>query len=242
MDNIKFQGSRLSVELHYFGFAKDRGIYPTPRGTRLPHRMLWLHKDAKESLLKVAKETSIKLWFSDIFRSGEASLRARSRKRGVQRPSKSAHNFGLAVDLHVDKVLMQSILTKKALDLLLEEYGWYCHRKDHALRFESWHYNYLGDNACKYIRDEDRHHSSSIERKIQDLYGDELTLDKFESQVCLKQLRFYGGAIDGIHGPITKQATSQFQKGWLLPVTRRVDALTQRTLAYVCGEFARIND
>lgn len=49
----------------------------------------------------------------------------------------------------------------------------------------------------------------------------------------LAELKLYGGAVDGDHGPLTKQAVKAFQRAWLLGVDGRAGAMTQRTLAYV---------
>ena len=81
------------------------GIYGPSKDT-LPERMRYLHPEAAASYLKLDAGPH-RLRVSDMWRSAEASMRARNEKRGVQAPGRSGHNYGFCIDLDVDWMLKQ---------------------------------------------------------------------------------------------------------------------------------------
>lgn len=201
----------------------DRGILPT--------RMRRLDPEACESF---TTDLRARVVVSDMFRSPESSLEAVRRKRGAQPPAYSAHNYGRAIDLDVKASLVASgIKVKTKFDLWMAERGWYCHRRDSRMRSEAWHYNYLGDEAEKYLFDDDYRTSAAIERLLLARYGEYFELTEMGAQQGLASLRLYGGEIDGIWGRLSKMALRVFQKAWSLKITGTLDRRTMRTLAYV---------
>jgi hypothetical protein len=205
---------------------------------RMPARMRWLHPDAAKAFAVIAPWAVV----SDMFRSPESSLNAIRTKVGAKPPGFSAHNFGLAVDLDIAasrqnlaaRVGSRRAITKAELDEALEAAGWFCHRRDHAMDHEAWHFNYLG--VVTQVSARYRTTEGWIEGRIRQLYGAALELDDRGAQSALKRLRLYSGAIDGKVGPLTREATRVFQRAWGLVETGRLDARTQRTLAYVAAD------
>lgn len=215
-----------------------KGIY-TIHGVpgQMPARALFLHPRAAASF--GIMEKTIPLVYSDIFRSAEASLVAVSTKAGTQPPGYSAHNYGLAVDVAVDAVLMQYGWTYSRLVEELAQFGWYCHRRDGRRGAEDWHFNYLGPSSDTYLSRVDvltpETWAYAVEARIREFYGEEFTLSNREVQMALMKLRLYKGSVDGIFGPLTLEAAHAFQRAWKLHVGE-IDARTVRTLAYVACE------
>ncbi len=219
-------------------FEAVAGIY-TARGERgrMPDRLRWLHPDAARAYMTISSWAVV----SDMFRSPESSLEAVRRGRGALPPGYSAHNFGMAIDIDIGessrrlaKRIGRARVSKAELDEACESAGWFCHRRDHTMGHEAWHYNHLGIGE----KIGDKFHSTAgwIEAKIADLYGDELAPDDVECQVALRTLRIYSGAVDGDIGPLSREATRVFQRAWELRETGRLDARTRRTLALVAAE------
>ena len=222
----------LRLRLVAFGLEQVAGIYRV-RGQagRMPDRCRFLHPDAAASFVGIADQVVV----SDMFRTPESSLAAVRAGRGAQMPGYSAHNYGLAVDLDISATLARwQFKSKRELDEAMEGHGWFCHRRDHKLDFEAWHYNFLGRGtviAAKY-----KNTSGWVEGRITQLYGDQLKPDDLEAQGALQKLGFYGGALDGGVGPLTREATRAFQRAWGLPRAHgELDNRTRRTLAYVAG-------
>jgi len=167
-----------------------------------------------------------------MFRSAEASLAAVKARRGAQPPSFSGHNYGLSIDVDVDWCLKKGRFASKLdLDSYLELHGWQCHRRDHKLEFEAWHYNWRID---VYLKATDKTTAPALERKIQDLYGEKLKLTKSQAQECLKRLGLYNGTVDGILGPLSREAIAAFQRAWQIQdPPQTLGSRTQRLLAYV---------
>ena len=213
------------------------GIYG-PGRDQLPERMRYLHPAAAASYLEI-EATPQRLRVTDMLRSADSSLDAAERKSGVQRPGYSGHNFGLCIDIDVKDCMRRRKMAKATLDAFLAARGWYCHRKDHALAAESWHYSFLGTGAeaKDYLAAsaQSTNTAAALEAKIVDLYGAAFRLDAAQVQAALRQLRLYSGAVDGMLGPLSRQAINAFQRAWQLPVTGSADARTQRTLAFVAG-------
>lgn len=195
----------------------------------LPPRMRYLHPDAARAFAAISGWAVV----SDMFRSPESSLRAVREGRGARPPGYSAHNYGLAIDVDI-KASMRGlgVATKAALDAAMEAHGWLCHRRDHIVASEAWHYNYLGVGA----KVAGALTSDEIEARIVALYGAALTPDDRECQRLLAKLRFYSGEIDGDVGPLTREAARAFERAWGLNVDGVLDAKTRRTLAYVAAD------
>jgi hypothetical protein len=225
------------LKLHLRRLSNVLGIYGASKN-EFPARMSLLQHDAAAAFEAVQSLTGQRLRVSDMFRSPESSLQAMQEKRGVQPPGFSAHNFGLAIDIDVDAMLAALKCTKTVLDVTMASKGWYCHRRDHARGMEDWHYNFLGDNAVRYLAGASpTSTSAAIEMRLVDQFRDDLVLLPEEVQEALTKLRFYAGAIDGSLGPRSKQAVAAFQRAWKLPETSLVDRRTERTLALVSCSF-----
>ena len=203
--------------------------WPSPYGpdgtlVPLPKRMRYLHPEALASIAPLAAQGLV---FSDVFRSPAASMQARATKRGVARPGRSAHNFGLAVDLDVARSIRAAgfpIDQKAQLDADMLGVGWRCYRSDHKVgASEAWHFTY-GARA---------HGSAAIEDVIAERYGQAFTYDERTAQEYLAKLRLYVGEIDGAFGPQSRAALEVFQRGWDLE-RRGLSPETMRLLA-VCA-------
>lgn len=225
----------MSLVIYLAALPADRvrGIY-TIAGVpgRMPARALFLHPDAAASYLADLADVVV---VSDMFRSPESSLEAVRSGRGARPPGYSGHNYGLSADIDIGATRRRlGLRTKAALDLWLERRGWWCHRRDHEMSHEAWHYNFLGAGAV--IAPRFRSTSGYLEARIVELYGDQLRLDARGVQVALQRLGLYHGEIDGDVGPLTRAAIRVFRRGWGLGASEALDARFQRTLAYVACE------
>jgi hypothetical protein len=210
-----------------------------PPGDYFPSSAARLHPSAAAAFAAVEEGTGQKLRCSDIFRSPEVSLLAMQRKSGVQPPGYSGHNFGFSIDVAVQACLKTFGKTKQSFDEMMISYGWYCHRKDHGIGSESWHYNHFGTgaDAAPYSAAcaASAVTSAGVEAKIVAVYGTRFQLSPAEIQTALKKLRLYNGDIDEDIGPRTRQAIAAFERAWLLPA-RGVTSQFMRTLAVVASE------
>lgn len=207
------------------------GIYGTTK-KEFPRRTSFLAPDAAISFVSLHRKFG-GLKISDMFRSPESSLQAMGEKRGVQPPGYSAHNFGLAIDIDVDSMLMKLRINKTQLDTLMEQDGWFCHRTDHKREFEEWHYNFLGSNPSEFLDRNKSNTAHAIEARILKAYSSAFTPDNRELQRCLSVLKLYDGEIDGLVGPRTRESIKAFQRTWKLDDSGLVDPKTMRTLALV---------
>lgn len=215
-----------------------RGIYPAPHGTELPERMRYLHPQAADSLTGFELEHPGMLWISDCYRSAEASREAwMAHRAGVQRPGWSAHNFGLALDLDIVRILNRSPdLHYADLLAIMARYGWYCHRRDEQRGAEDWHFNHLGSSADHCLLLAGRHPESwsrPVEERIQDLYGSQFLLSIVDCQAALARLGYDCGPADGIPGPRTRAAVERFRQDWSMVPGTHLDWRVQRLLAYL---------
>jgi len=207
------------------------GIYGASKN-QFPARMSLLRPDAAAAFEAVQSLIGQRLRVSDMYRTPAESLTAMQTKRGVQPPGYSAHNFGLAIDIDTDSMLAALKVTKPVLDTTMQSKGWYCHRKDGQRGMEDWHYNYLGDDAGKWLASASATSTSgAIEAKIAALHPDDFAVTATEAQEMLKQMGLYSGAIDGAFGAVSIAALKNFQVSVRLPTTGQLDAKTQRTLA-----------
>lgn len=212
------------------------GIYSPPKDI-LPTRMRFLAPDAAASYMSL-EQTSHRLRVSDMCRSAESSLQASQEKRGVKPPGYSGHNFGLSVDLDVTWLLKHYGLSKQQLDDELAQAGWYCHRKDHEIDSECWHFNFFGAEPGRYLDAAKPFGSTAegLELLIQERYGSMFTLTAVEIQTILKGMRLYSGDLDGDLGPLSRHAIKAFQRTWHQAETGLAGASTQRLLAFIGSE------
>jgi len=216
-----------------------RGIYNTKAGPgTLPERFRYLWPPAADALLEMELDTG-GLVYSDILRSAEESLAAMQRKAGVQPPGFSGHNFGFSFDVAVDETMKLRGWDYNRLLTELEAHGWYGHRRDGARGYgksESWHFNYLGSGGGKYlVLARPGAWAEPLEARVRDVYGAAFALTDSEVQACLKKLGMYAGDVDGVVGPLSKQAIGAFQRAWRLP-EGPADSRTRRVLAFVAAE------
>ena len=207
------------------------GIYDVKGLTfkSMPARMRFMHPDAAVAFALIAPWVVV----SDMFRTPESSLQAVREGRGAQPPGFSAHNYGLAIDIDITPSRNAlGVKTKAELDAAMEAVGFYCHRRDHVVAHEAWHYNFLGIGA----KVAGTITSDEVEARIIRLYGAALAPDDTECQRMLGRLKMYRGEIDGIIGPRSREAVRVFERGWGLNVDGVLDAKTRRTLAYVSAD------
>jgi hypothetical protein len=214
----------MRLTLSKLALGAVHGIYGR-EGNRLPERMRYLEPAAAKSFLELEGVV-----VSDMLRSPESSLAARRRSRGAQPPGWSGHNYGLSIDLSVTKTLRNRGENKTELDAYMLERGWYCHRLDHKRKREEWHYNH---GIGPYVKDRDRYNSAALERRIQADFADAWDFPSQVLQSYLQDLKLYLGEIDGIVGPLSKEAVRAFQRAWLLRVDGIAGRRTRRTLALV---------
>ena len=251
--------SKIAQRSHARSQASDSGfnvrIFPTLRLTEVKHpkltgiygdsksvfpkRMRFLEPRAADSMGSILDRLGADIAFSDMWRSSLASLRRKYEgrvipRRGVKPPAFSAHNYGLAVDVAVDRTLESlNMRDKKELDRLLGEYGWWCHRLDGKRGAEDWHYNYLGvKNTPITYRT-----SGLIELRIKALYAACWELDSTSVQMSLRVCGLYEGEIDGKIGPHTIQAVKAFQRAFKLAVDGKVGPTTGRVLWFRAAEL-----
>jgi hypothetical protein len=237
--------TRLQLELVAIAAAAVRGIYGKEHDV-MPERCRYLHPEAADDWPEIAPWAVV----SDMFRSAESSLDAVLDGRGAQRPGYSAHNYGLATDLALEDNAAKHGLgslsrlgqhlglrrraTKAELDAFMAERGWFCHRRDHELEFEAWHFTHLGRGAV--ISPKVRTIVNYTEQRILHFYADQLDLDVREAQGCLAHLGLYGAEIDGDWGKRSKAALERFERAWSLPADGVLDIKAERTLAYVTAQ------
>lgn len=215
-----------------------RGIYG-PGKDQLPARMCLLAPDAAESVARIVAEWGDRWAVSDMYRSAEASLAAVQAKTGVQPPGFSGHNFGVSFDLDVGHTTRALGLTYAALLDALAARGWFCHRRDGQLGPESWHFNFFGEDAVKFLAAIDPGRpatwSRGAEQCIQKRYpsAECFQLGPDDIQAALAKLGMYRGAVDGKLGPLSLAAVGAFCRAWRLPET--TDDRFKRTLAFVAA-------
>ena len=201
-----------------------------PYNGRVPKRMRFAHPDLAKIIVAL-EAAGVRLRYSDILRSAEVSLarrhefEARGGKQLAKRPGESPHNWGLSVDIDTKDAMTSMLISKQQLDELLQAYGLWCHRRDHVLGDECWHYNALGvgEEAQKWLAfASQRSTSRAVEEKIASLYSKDWVLSKDQVAACLIQLK--------------KKDVRDFQDDWDLDVDGIAGPKTQRLLAFLCAE------
>ena len=198
------------------------GIYG-PNKNLLGARQRYLHPSAAASIMAM-EAAGTRLRFSDMLRSPMESLHAMQVKRGVQPPGFSGHNFGFSIDIDVgDCIKRLSLVNKSGLDVWMNARGWFCHRKDHALDAESWHYNFFGDSQGEYLAAcGPTSTSGGLEAKIKKIYGATFQITPDDIEQALDKL---GYANLGV-----------FQTALHLPINDTVDERCMRTLAVAASD------
>jgi len=207
----------------------------------LPARARFLAPDAASSWLCGGLNEFVVT--SDMRRAAESSLLAIRTKKGALPPGWSGHGFGECVDIGTKataKNLGFPIRSgwKRQLDDWMAARGWYCHRTDHLTNKEQHHYNFLGHKGGGFLRKGEPTTGNALERKLQSLYT--FKLSKKDIQWDLKKLGFYSGEIDGIIGPLSKQAVKAFQRAWGLKSDGDPGPVTQRCLSFVAAEIVTV--
>lgn len=206
----------------------------------VPARMRFMAPDAAHALLRLNASLGGLLVFTDILRSADASLAALRTKRGVQPPGFSGHNFGFSFDLDLGASLRALDMTYAQLLARLEASHFFCHRLDGSVHAsEAWHFNFLtespGDYLAKAEVKDPRTWARPVELLIQERYGHTFQPSPGALQLALADLGYYGGAIDGILGPLSREAIRAFQRAFNLIETSPPDARTLRTLVFVAS-------
>lgn len=235
------------IKLEKLDHTKIKGIYGEKKNL-FPERFAYLHPAAAASFLHMAEENP-GLVLSDMYRSAAASLARRyptvtgAPRKGVAAPGFSAHNFGLAIDVAVERSMKSLECSKYELDEILIDYGWHCHRVDHKLKSESWHYNYLGSVKELERLDPRRVRPSTaraVENAIRELYSRQWSDWKLDQvQTALAKLNLYDSAVDGLWGPFTEHAVRAFQRAWRLPPDGKVTENFVRTLWFISATAGR---
>lgn len=208
------------------------GIYGAP--PHLPDRAKLLHPDAAGSLAAYFAKNGMGV-ASDVFRSPEESLQAMLTKAGVQPPGWSAHNFGLAIDWDVEQMLKRLSQPYWAFLAGLEEFGWFCHRRDGKRGSEDWHTTF-GQLSHRVDPANPQTWASVAEDAILRYYGDSLYPSGTDLQESLKALGLYSGPVDRLVGPQTMAAVRVFGAKWRIAEKDMFMPFGRRTLAIVSAQ------
>lgn len=237
------------MQLYLSEFAVDEvlGIYGENKD-RLADRMRYLHPIAATSFRTMNSEKLIRC--SDMLRTPEGSLKNRQANNGKGlRPGWSGHNYGFSIDIDVSwNIKNHGFKNKIDLDLWMQSHGWYCHNILGETRsYESWHYNYFGEDAEYYLSFRDDKKSSTwsrcVAQKIDDYYGHWWeTADMFLVQRCLKTLNLYKGPVNGEVDAATTSAIKEFQSKWDLEADGKAGPMTKRTLLLVSSEVVLMDE
>jgi hypothetical protein len=215
---------------------KLRGIYDD----KVPTWARYLHPDAAKSVVKIEEEMGEMggLIYTSVWRSANGSLWAIKNKSGALPPGFSAHNYGLAVDLTIDRIEKEFGWSYDDILRFMQKHGWYCHRQDGKKKFENWHFNFLGEKAVaqKYLKlatSKSRTWHLPIEKRVCELYQDQWeSMDLRDVQAALKKLKFYLERVDGLWGPYSREALQSFQRAYKMRQASRPTMRDLRTLAF----------
>lgn len=206
-----------------------------------PGHMSFMHPKAADAFLAMQSASGWKIVLSDMWRASGVSLQRRKEgKRGVQPPAKSGHNFGFSIDIDVIRTMRAMKMSKKQLDKYMASFGFVCHRKDHRVSHECWHYNALvvGGEPDYWLQFSKWRFSTAraVEMMIRAEYSRFWAPSTEQKQQYLWQLKLYLGKIDGDFGPKSKRATRAFQHHYMLKVDGDAGPKTCRVLSFRCAE------
>jgi hypothetical protein len=183
----------------------------------VPKRMLYMRPEAAQALLLVEADTD-GLIFTDVYRSPAEILQAYNTRPGTQPVGYSFHGYGGCVDVDVDATLKKLGMDYGGLLTIMEARGFHCHRRDgDPEKSESWHFNFLGDDAAALLArttDDPSTWAAPAEAMIQQWYGPELRPSDQEVDAMLRQAgvsdvrtfqRKWAIVVDGVAGPVTRR-------------------------------------
>ena len=191
-----------------------------------PKRALYMRPEAAEALLLVEEDTG-GLVYTDIYRSPEAIRQAYRAKPGTQPVAYSYHGYGGCVDVDVDACLKKLGTNYEGLVEIMQARKFFCHRRDgNPTASESWHFNFLGDDADALLELTTADHSTwaaPAEAMIQKWYGPELKLTEEQITTLL---------------PVAHATdVKDFQQAWDLTMDGIAGPRTQRVLAFVTAQM-----
>lgn len=203
--------------------------------TEMPRRACFLAPDAAQSWLDIQDQVVV----SDMWRSPDSSLAAVQAGRGAAAPGFSGHNYGLSIDIDVQRTMrLVGVGIKAELDAWMNAHGWWCWREDHALPAwrprpnEAWHYNYFGTTTRPVYRNGNCVGWLNAQIAIRyPVWQNRGAARARDLQTDLRTLGLYSGAIDGVEGPLTRAAMRRFEAAWGHVEASR----TLRTLAFVAA-------
>lgn len=237
--------SFMPLDVEVVDHTRVPGIYGKNKN-RFAKRLSFMQPEAHDSFIVMQKDCDWKIVLSDMWRSSLSSLArryppGRRMRRHTKPPAFSGHNKGLSIDIDVKRTMALMEMTKRELDGWMAEYGWYCHRRDHKLKSEDWHYNYLDEDAAaaaEWLQHASRWSTAgAIEAKIKGWYSSYWAPSKKQLQRYLQYLNIYEGEIDGVIGNLSHAAIRVFQGAWHLKVDGVAGSRTCRTLAFRCAEL-----
>lgn len=207
-----------------------------------PSRLAFMHPDAVAAFVRMEEACGWRIVLTDAWRASLVSLNRRYPvgkpvRRTTQPPAWSGHNHGFSIDIDVDLTLKLTGWTKRELDVFMEGFGFYCHRRDHRRGSEDWHYNAIVLPGDDWMRHAGRVTSPAVEAMMKAIYGRYWRMTVRQKQRSLKHLKLYPGAIDGVWGGWSKKAAVAFQRAWHLTPDGVVGARTGRLLAFRCAEL-----
>jgi len=191
-----------------------------------------MHPEAAHALMLVEKDTG-GLVYTDIYRSPGAIREAYRDKITAtgqhfsQPVGYSYHGFGGCPDLAVAETLKKLETNYDGLCTLMEARHFFCHRRDgNPTASESWHFNYLGDDADALLDLTTADHATwgrPAEAMIQKWYGADLRLTNEQIDLLL---------------PIAHATNvKDFQRQWDLVVDGVAGVKTRRVLAFVTAQY-----
>lgn len=200
----------------------------------------FLAREAALSLATIEKDTD-GLIYRDVWRDAVSSLLARRIRKTSQLPGYSAHNYGLAVDLNIEAILLQKKIQYEDLLWIMKRRGWYCHRRDGVEgQTGSEHFNFLGEGADRYLArctQDPTTWSAASEIKIWEFYHQDFQLSTKEVQILLSKICFFKAPFTEQRDIYTREAIIAFQRAWDLIQSGSPDMTLCRVLAFVTADI-----
>jgi len=208
-----------------------KGIYDG----KLPARLSYLHPEAAKALLGLEKETG-GLTYTSMLRSANQSLVARRTKPKLALPpGYSGHNYGLSVDLDLKTNQAEFKASYSDIIDMMVKHGWYCHRRDGKGGAESWHFNYFGEEADRYLKLSNQWGSTwklPVEGKMVILYREAWQMTDQQVQGALAKMGFYKELVDGQWGEHSREALYSFRRAYFLSGGTKPNPIDKRTLSF----------